>query len=101
MSVNVSLLSNDLSKVYFLNMPEGDRQQPYITKLTIAQDSYRMRVFWLEPEDPTTGIPCRATRTSRLVAARNMRIVITECDRRTIQPGEPTMYKFGTESCMY
>lgn len=101
MSVNVSILANDLSQNYFLNMPVGTRDQPYITKLTIIRDSYRMRVFWLGDKDPNTGLPCRAARSARLVADRNMRITITECDRRRIQPGEPTLYKFGTEGCMY
>lgn len=101
MSVNVSILANDLSKNYFLNMPVGTRTSPYVTKLTVVSDSYRMRVFWLGENDPTTGQQCRSSRTARLQANRNIRIVITECDRREIRPGEPSMYKFGTEGCMY
>lgn len=101
LSVNVSLLADDLSKNYFLNLPKGDRDQPYVTKLTVVQDTYRMRVYWLGEKDPATGNPCRYGRQSSLVAGRNMRIIITECDRRRIQRGEPTIYKFGTSRCMY
>jgi hypothetical protein len=101
MSVNVSILANDLSKNYFLNIPEGSRTSPYTTKVTIISDTYRMRVFWLGDKDPATGGPCRVSHTAQLVAERNIRIVINECNERNIPVGEPTMYKFITEGCMY
>jgi hypothetical protein len=101
MSLNVSILAEDLSKNYFFNMPTGTRKAPTVTTITIPRDLYRMRVYWLEERDPTTYLPCRSSKSSQLVAQRKTRIVITECDRRKIPRGEPGIYKFTTASCIY
>lgn len=101
MEIAVSLIANDLSSALYFTVPKGDHKNPYETKFTLVKDSYRMRVFYLEERDPTTGMRCRTQRTSRLMAYRNMRIVVTGCDVLPEARGEPTIYKFGRWSCMY
>lgn len=100
MDVAVSLVSVDLSRAYYITIPTGSRGGPTVQRLTLPQDSYRMRVFWLEDKDPETGRPCRRVRNSSLLALRNIRVVIGNCDQLAPTPGEPTMYKYGRWRCM-
>lgn len=101
MEIAVSIIANDLSSAIYFTVPEGDHQNPYVTEFTLTKDVYRMRVFYMEENDPISGLPCRIQRTSRLQALRNMRIVVTGCETLPEARGEPTMYKFGHWSCMY
>jgi hypothetical protein len=58
-----------------------------------------MRVYWLEA-DNSWNPACRSVRNSRLLARRNIRVVVGRCDEIPLERGEPTMYKFGRWRCM-
>jgi hypothetical protein len=100
MGIAISLVAQDLSRAYYITIPEGDREHPYEMKFTVVKDPYRMRVFWLEDKDPKTGMRCQRVRGSTLVAHRNVRVVVAECDRLPPNAGEPTMVKFGRVRCI-
>jgi hypothetical protein len=100
MEVAVSLVANDLSRAYYIVIPEGNRDSPSIKRFTVTKDFYRMRVFWMEEQDPETGADCRTSSSSRVTAVRNMRVVVGSCAHALPNAGEKTMYKFGRWRCM-
>lgn len=96
----LSIRADDRSKNYYLKVPYGDRQRPSETTFTIEKDYYRMRVFYLEDAPSYTGYECKNLIASRLYALRNIRVVITECDREPPTKGEPSIIKFGKDPCV-
>jgi hypothetical protein len=97
----VGLISTDNSRIYYIPIPKGDRDAPSIYRFTVEEDEYRLRVYYMETYDPQTGVECTRSRTSRLLAFRNIRITVTECDRAAPTRGEPSMVKMGRWSCIY
>lgn len=100
MQIAVSIVAQDLTRVYYFTIPEGDKSSPTTSQVEIFKTTYRMRVFWLGEKDPVTGNECRQSRSSTLIARRNMRVVVGRCDMAPEHRGEPTMYKFGRWRCM-
>jgi hypothetical protein len=99
--IAVGVISNDRSRIYYIPIPKGDRQSPYVYKFTLEQDVYRLRVYYMETYDPKTGQLCRLNRTSTLDAFRNIRITVTECIGNPPTRGEPSMVKMGRWRCIY
>jgi hypothetical protein len=97
----VGLISQDNSRIYYIPIPKGDRTIPSIYRFTVEEDEYRIRVYYMETYDPKTGALCARSRTSRLLAFRNIRITVTECDTLPPTRGEPTMVKMGRWRCIY
>jgi len=97
----VGLINMDNSRIYYIPIPKGDRQSPYVYRFTVEQDSYRMRVYYMETYDPKTGQQCRFARASTLLAFRNIRVTVTECIGQPPTRGEPSMVKMGRWRCIY
>jgi hypothetical protein len=99
--IAVGLISLDNSRIYYIPIPKGDRTIPSTYRFTVEEDEYRIRIYYMETYDPKTGGQCVRARTSRLLAFRNIRITVTECDRQAPTRGEPTMVKMGRWRCIY
>lgn len=99
--IAVGLISADNSRIYYIPIPKGDRKQPSTYRFTVEEDQYRIRVYYMETYDPNTGVLCRRSRASTLLASRNIRITVTECYGTAPTRGEPTMVKMGRWRCIY
>jgi hypothetical protein len=99
--IAVGLISEDNSRILYIQIPKGDRSSPYFYKFTLEKDVYRLRVYYMEETDPQTGTLCRRFRPSRLQATRNIRIAVTECYGAPPNRGEPSLVKMGRWRCIY
>jgi hypothetical protein len=99
--IAVGLISQDNSRILYIQIPKGDRSAPYVYKFTLEKDVYRLRVYYMETYDPQTGTQCVRSRPSRLQATRNIRIAVTECYGAPATRGEPSMVKMGRWRCIY
>ena len=91
----IQMTTEDRSGFYYLHVPMGDRENPLEKTFTIVKKTYRMRIYYTEVNDPTTGYECHGEHTSTLYASRNIRITVTSCDQLPRYRGEPTMIKWG------
>jgi hypothetical protein len=79
---------------YFLRVPEGSRFFPTEKVFTILPDKYTMSVYYVELWDPVYGTDC-SSRSQKVDATRNVRVVISECTITPPNAGEPSMLKLG------
>ena len=99
-SLALSVIAMDRSKIFYLPVPYGSRQRPSETTFTFVKDYYRLRVYYIEEAPAYTGRECSNSRGARMIALRNIRVVVTECDRRPPTAGEPSMVKLGRDPCI-
>lgn len=94
--VELKLTGSQEENFYYLRVPRGFRDAPTETTFTITPDTYQATAHYVELWDPVYGYDCGA-RSSTLVATRNVRVTILECDRQARQRGEPSILKLGVE----
>lgn len=80
---------SDNKYYYYLQVPQGDREQPQTRTFTIASDEYFMQAYYLETYDPVYGFDCRPALPNRLQASRNIRVVFLPCDYTSMRLGDP------------
>jgi len=98
--IGVRLTTPDFSKFYYLRIPAGENKTPSEATFTIVKDVYRMRVIYYLDADPNTGYECTGSRSSTLMALRNIRVTVTNCFALPPNCGEPSMVKAGCNSCL-
>jgi hypothetical protein len=86
--------SKDYKFYYYLQVPEGSREDPEERTFTIGADYYFMRVFYVETYDPVYGFTCNQAAPNQLLAAHNIRVVFLPCDQLPPNAGEATMRKY-------
>ena len=95
MKIAVQLQSTDDDLlVYYLPVPEGDKENPAIKIYTIVRDAYHMQLHYIETYDPVYGFKCFQQPPNQLVAFRHMRVVFLECGQTPVNWGEPTQMKY-------
>ncbi|MEW5869345.1 MAG: hypothetical protein AB1894_08725 [Chloroflexota bacterium] len=94
MVVEISLSGANLENAYYLRVPTGDRTVPTVKTFEIVRDQYASTLYYVELWDPVYGYSCSRD-SQQLDLTRNVRVVVTECDRNASAPGEPSMLKYG------
>jgi len=90
MPVAVRLIGqSDYDYYYYLQVPEGDREEPEERTFTIASDYYNMQVYYVETYDPVYGFDCLPTMPNELRAVRNIRVVFLPCSFTSMRLGDP------------
>ncbi len=79
---------------YYLRVPAGDRLLPTEMVFTVFPDKYSMSVYYVELWDPVYGSKC-STKSSKIDATRNLRVVVPVCTFTPPNAGEPSMLKLG------
>ncbi len=98
--IGVRLITSDYSKFYYLRVPAGEHNAPSEATFTVLKDVYRMRIVYYLDADPVTGYECVNSRSSTLMALRNIRVTVTACFAYPPNCGEPSMVKAGCNSCL-
>jgi hypothetical protein len=80
---------SDNDYYYYLQVPEGDREDPQERTFTIASDYYNMQVYYVETYDPVYGFDCQPTMRNELRAVRNIRVVFLPCSLTGMRFGDP------------
>jgi hypothetical protein len=95
MEIAIALHSKtDDLRIYYLPVPEGDREEPATKVYTILRDSYYMQMYYIDTYDPVYGFKCNVQPPNSLIAHRNLRVIFLECDKLAPNPGEPSMMKY-------
>lgn len=94
LAVEISLSGAELENTYYLRVPAGDRTAPTVKTFEIVRDQYTSTLYYVELWDPVYGYSCSRD-SQRLDLTRNVRVVVTECDRNASAPGESSMLKYG------
>jgi hypothetical protein len=95
--IGVQLIDGDYTdydNIYYLTVPEGDRQFPTDKHFDIVPGIYNMQVHYIQTYDPVYGFDCLPSAPVRLVARKNMRVTVLECGRMPANWGEPTLTKY-------
>jgi len=97
MDIAVQLIDGDYTdydNIYYLTVTEGDRLVPNEKAFDIVPGMYNMQVFYIETYDPVYGFSCGQSPPVKLIARKNMKVVIIECGQQPPNWGEPTMTKY-------
>ena len=92
-AVQLRSMEDDLL-VYYLRVPEGDKEHPYSKTFTIERDAYYMQLHYIETYDPVYGYKRTMQPPNKLMAYRNLRVVFLGCGEIPNNWGEPSMMKY-------
>lgn len=83
-------------EIYYLTIPEGDRDVPTVKSFEIENNTYGMQLYYRSTYDPVYGFKCPVPAPNILRAERNIRVVVLPCDEYPCGKGigEPTMWKY-------
>jgi len=89
-------LDTETGEYYYLTIPTGDKGSPSAKTFTIAQDTYKMFVYYKQTYDPVYGFKCDSTVPNTLSAGRNIRLTLLPCGELPTRCaiGEPSMWKY-------
>ncbi len=95
--VEVKLVAADDSGAYNFLVDKGSKDFPSETVFVIEKGQYSMSVHYVEIYDPVYGYTCEDVE-STLVAKRNIRVVILECNQTPPNSGEGSLMKYGVKT---
>jgi hypothetical protein len=95
MDIAIRLTGSDSENFYYLRIPAADRTTPTAKVFTVVRDRYSSTLYYIELWDPVYGFSC-SSMDQILDITRNVKVIVSECDRIFPNAGEPpAIIKFG------